>query len=181
MKDWQDADFPLYVLTYAAHSARVSLLSVQSIINMPNRAYLPAEHLMETLEERGHRATSPRRAVMRAIAEKDRHFAAEELREELPGVGRATIYRSLKLLVETGGLCRVLLEDGNLRYQLSHHGHHHHLLCVDCGASQDLVGCDIEGTLREAAASHNFQVSRHWLEVYGQCQSCQFSARPDSG
>jgi Fur family ferric uptake transcriptional regulator len=127
---------------------------------------------MEALAERGYRTTSPRQLVVRSIAGKDRHFTAEELREQLPGIGRATVYRCLKLLVEAGILCRVLLEDGNLHYQLSHRGHHHHLLCVQCGASQDLLGCDIEDVLREVAVSHAFQISGHWLEVYGLCRNC---------
>ena len=131
-----------------------------------------AEQLLDTLEERGYRSTSPRRAVANAIASQQRHFTAEELRERLPWVGRATIYRSLKLLVEASVLCRVLLEDGNLHYQLSHRGHHHHLLCVECGASQDLLGCDIEDLLRQVSAAHDFQLSGHWLEVYGRCQNC---------
>ena len=131
-----------------------------------------ANQLMEALQDRGYRDTSPRQSVIRAVAGRDRHFTAEELREQLPGVGRATVYRSLKLLVEAGILCRVLLEDGELHYQLSHRGHHHHLLCIECGASQDLLGCDIDGLLGEVAASHSFQVSGHWLEVYGRCQEC---------
>ena len=134
--------------------------------------YSLAQQLMQSLQERGYRDTAPRRALARVIAGKERHFAAEELRSELPTLGRATIYRSLKLLVETGAVCRVLLEDGNLHYQLSHRGHHHHLLCVECGLSQDLVGCDVEGMLKEAAATHKFQLSGHWLEVYGRCQNC---------
>ena len=127
---------------------------------------------MDLLEEQGYRDTLPRRAVVQAIAQKDKHFTAEALREQLPGVGRATVYRSLKLLVDAGVLCRVLLEDGNLRYQLSRQGHHHHLLCVDCGVSEDLTGCDIEGQLKDVAATHDFQVSGHWLEVYGRCRQC---------
>ena len=54
---------------------------------------------MDALEERGYRDTAPRRTVARAIAEKERHFAAEELREPLPGIGRATVYRSLTIFV----------------------------------------------------------------------------------
>lgn len=143
---------------------------------MRKLGYSLADQLMEALEQRGYRATSPRRAVARAITGKGRHFTAEELRGQLPGVGRATIYRSLKLLVESGVLCRVLLEDGNLHYQLSHRGHHHHLLCVECGSSQDLLGCDIESLLQEAAVSHRFQLSGHWLELYGRCQDCVSAA-----
>ena len=139
---------------------------------MRKRTYPLAEELMDTLEERGYRTTTPRLEVTRAIAEKDRHFSAEELREQLPGVGRATVYRSLKLLVESGKLCRVLLEDGSMHYQLSQQGHHHHLLCVECGSSEDLLGCDIEDKLQAVSRAHQFEISGHWLEVYGRCRNC---------
>jgi Fe2+ or Zn2+ uptake regulation protein len=136
------------------------------------RGFSLGEQLLDTLEEQGYRSTSPRRAVAQAIAAQQRHFTAEELRGQLPAVGRATVYRSLKLLVESGVLCRVLLEDGTLHYQLSHRGHHHHLLCVDCGASEDLLGCDIEELLQGLSSAHDFQISGHWLEVYGRCLRC---------
>ena len=139
---------------------------------MRRRGPYLAEQLLDTLEEKGYRSTEPRRAVANAIAAQQRHFTAEELRDRLSWVGRATIYRSLKILVEAGVLCRVLLEDGNLHYQLSessHGGHHHHLICVDCGTSQDLMGCDIEEQLRQVSLAHQFQLSGHWLEVYGRC------------
>ena len=136
------------------------------------RAIPLAEQLLDTLGEQGYRSTSPRKAVLQAIVGQQGHFTAEQLRQQLPMVGRATIYRSLKLLVDSGALCRVLLEDGNLHYQLSHQGHHHHLLCVECGASQDLLGCDIEDLLRQVSAAHQFQLSGHWLEVYGRCYDC---------
>lgn len=139
---------------------------------MRKRGYSLAEQLIDAFEERGYRDTQPRRSVVQAIAEKERHFTAEELRQELPRVGRATVYRSLKILVESGALCRVLLEDGQLRYQLSHRGHHHHLLCVQCGVSEDLMGCDIEDQLKGVADAHRFEMSGHWLEVYGKCRSC---------
>ena len=139
---------------------------------MLKRVNALAEQLLETLEQQGYRSTSPRRAVAQVIANQDKHFTAEDLREQLPSWGRATIFRSLKLLVETGVLCRVLLEDGDLHYQLSHRGHHHHLLCVECGSSQDLLGCDIEELLQQTSASHGFELSGHWLEVYGRCRSC---------
>ena len=131
--------------------------------------------LKEALEQLSRAAAEMDPAEMKKLL--DSHsITAEELRERLPRVGRATIYRSLKLLVEAGVLCRVLLEDGNLHYQLSHRGHHHHLLCVDCGASQDLLGCDIEDLLREVSTAHEFQLSGHWLEVYGRCRSCSHAA-----
>jgi Fe2+ or Zn2+ uptake regulation protein len=132
-----------------------------------------AEQILEALEERGYRTTAPRRAVAQAVANRDRHFTAEDLRQMLPGLGRATVFRSLKLLVDVGVLCRVLLEDGALHYQASRRGHHHHLLCVECGMSQDLTGCDIEDMLTQTSDRHGFELSGHWLEVYGRCRDCR--------
>ena len=142
---------------------------------MRSRSYSIAEQLIEALEEQGYRDTGPRRRVVEAIARKNRHFTAEELWEELPGIGRATVYRALKLLVQSGVLCRVTLEDGSRHYQLSEpgqRGHHHHLLCIHCGEAEELRGCDVEGQLRSVAAVHRFQITGHWFEVYGQCRKC---------
>ena len=145
---------------------------------MRKRVNALAEQLLEALEQQGYRSTSPRRAVAQVIANQNKHFTAEDLHAQLPSLGRATIFRSLKLLVETGVLCRVLLEDGDLHYQLSHRGHHHHLLCVECGSSQDLLGCEIEELLQQTSASHGFELSGHWLEVYGRCRSCTKAESP---
>ena len=128
--------------------------------------------IVAQLSDLGYRDTEPRRLVISAVTARDRPFTAEELRASLPCVGRATVYRSLRLLVETDLVCRVLLEDHELRYRLSHQGHRHHLLCGVCGASEDLEGCDAEEALREAAAAAGFRMSGHSLEVYGQCGQC---------
>ena len=132
-----------------------------------------AQQILQALQGRGYRNTTPRRTLAFAIAEQDRHFTAEGLRQQLPPqLGRATVYRILKILVEAGVLCRVLLEDDELHYQLSHRDHHHHLLCVECGRSEDLTGCDIEEALTSASALHGFELSGHRLEVYGRCRDC---------
>lgn len=131
-----------------------------------------AEEILTALDERGYRSTAPRRAVAEAVAGRQRPFSAEELYRHLPHLGRATIYRTLKILVDLEVVCRVLLEGGEMHYQLSHRGHHHHLLCVECGSSQDLIGCDVEEMLAGASANHGFQLSGHRLEVYGRCRRC---------
>ena len=139
---------------------------------MRRRRYSKADQFMQIIEDRGYRSTEPRQSLVRTIATKERHFSAEELHRELPQIGRATVYRGLNLMVEAGVLCRVLLEDGSLHYQVSHQGHHHHLICTECGLSQDLLGCDIEGMLKEKASQHQFLMEGHWLEVYGRCHKC---------
>ena len=146
---------------------------------MRTRGYSNADQLMRIIEDQGYRSTAPRRALMQRVAETDAHFAAEELRRSLPTVGRATVYRGLNLLVEAGILCRVLLEDGSLHYHRSHRGHHHHLICTECGLTQDLIGCDIEAMLTEKAAQHVFQADGHRLEVYGRCHKCLSNGGPE--
>ncbi len=128
------------------------------------------------LEERGQRITGSRSAVAWAVARQRGHFTVEQLCDELPKVGRATVYRNIKLLVDMGFVCRVLLEDGALHYQISHSGHHHHMICTECGVSQDLLGCDISGVLRETVAASAFAIEGHWLEVYGRCRNCAEAA-----
>ena len=62
---------------------------------MRRGGYSRADLLMQVMEDRGHRSTEPRRALVRSVAAKDGHFTAEELHKGLPQVGRATVYRSL--------------------------------------------------------------------------------------
>ncbi|MFQ5874607.1 MAG: Fur family transcriptional regulator, partial [Dehalococcoidia bacterium] len=72
------------------------------------------ELLAERLEGRGYRITPPRRVVLKAIEGRKGHFTADEICHQAGGVGRATVFRTMKLLVDLGLVCRVLLESGNL-------------------------------------------------------------------
>ena len=123
------------------------------------------------------RMTASRRVVVAAVARQRGHFTAEALTAGLPIVGRATVYRTLKLLTEAGVLCRVLMDDGSLHYRLSGPGHHHHLVCVACGTIQDFSGCDVAGMVAQLAQGKAFTVEGHWLEVYGRCGECQAAGR----
>ena len=143
---------------------------------MPLTRHPLIEDFVEALEQRGHRVTEPRRAVVQAIARRTDHFRAEDLCEELSQLGRATVYRNVELMVDLGFVCRVLLSDGSLHYQVSHPGHHHHLICTECGSSTDFAGCGIEDVLGEKAAALDFAAQGHWLEVYGRCGSCRHQA-----
>jgi len=131
--------------------------------------------VIEKLEERGHRLTPPRLAVLAEVANAGDQFSAEEILQRLRGrgIGRATIFRALKLLVELDILCRVLLDDGTLRYRWSRRGHHHHLVCTDCGAIQDFTACDVTDLVQGLTDRLNFAVEGHWLEVYGRCTACR--------
>ena len=128
--------------------------------------------VVQRMEDRGHRVTAPRLSVLAAAADAGDQFTADEIAGRLPSVGRATVFRTLKLLVEMDVLCRVLFDDGTLRYRWSRRGHHHHLVCAECGAVEDFTACDVSELVRELTRQSNFRVEGHWLEVYGRCGAC---------
>jgi Fe2+ or Zn2+ uptake regulation protein len=130
--------------------------------------------LLEKLRLRGQRITGSRRRVLEALADADEHFTVEGLARRLTGVGRATVFRTVRLLLDQGLLCRVLLEDGSVRYRLSRRSaHHHHLICVECGDVQDFVECDLGRLSRELTRRTDYEINGHRLEMYGRCPACQ--------
>jgi Fur family ferric uptake transcriptional regulator len=128
--------------------------------------------LEERLEARGYQVTPPRRAILKAIAGRQGHFTVEEICRQARGVGRATVFRTMRLLVELEMVCRVLLESGNLHYRLSHREHHHHLICIGCGNVRDFSNGSLEDVVKDLVEPENFQIAGHWLEVYGRCGDC---------
>lgn len=128
------------------------------------------------LEDIGFRSTAPRRAVLNAIEEVEGAFTVEDLLTELPDVGRATVFRTIKLLQELELLCRVPLEDGSIRYQLSHGGHHHHLVCRQCGQFTEFSDLALDARIQEQARSRGFTLQGHAVELYGLCAECNKAA-----
>ena len=129
--------------------------------------------LQATLEDRGYRMTTPRRDVINLLGQKQEGFSAEEIREELPGVGRATVYRTIKLLLDADVVCKLALPNGAPKYSLSRIGHHHHTVCVKCGTVGDFRGTTIERLLRTLGSDVNGEIVGHRIEFYIICQSCR--------
>lgn len=129
--------------------------------------------LLDAIGGRSYRITHPRRQVIESIAGKETNFTAEELYGELESVGRATVYRTIKLLVEQGLLCKISLPDGSPRYMLTMSGHHHHLVCVSCGLVSEFQQSEIEDLLSQWEASGKGSVVGHRIEVYVVCATCQ--------
>jgi Fur family ferric uptake transcriptional regulator len=132
--------------------------------------------------EAGLRMTGPRKTVLGEIARQRSSFTATELLSAVercaPNVGRATVFRTLDLLVEQGILRRVHTESGanwGHSYVLCglSDAHHHHLVCTVCGRVSDFEGCSVEGLIEGLKAQTGFRVRGHHLELYGECESCQ--------
>lgn len=120
----------------------------------------------------GPRVTAPRRAILDAISANPTPFTIEELSARVPAVGRATVFRTVKLLQESEALCRVVLEDGSVRYQLSHGEHHHHLVCSQCGKVSEFNDPELDRLITRDAEAAGFRLDSHSLELYGRCSSC---------
>ncbi len=128
--------------------------------------------LLATLEDRGYRVTAPRRSVTGLLERSQEGLSAEEICQELPGVGRATVYRTLKLLQDTGVLCKLPLPDGAPVYTLARVEHHHHTICMKCGVVGEFRHATIERLLRAIGADIPGELVGHRIEAYILCEKC---------
>lgn len=136
-------------------------------------AHAEAQGLVNELRDQGFKITGPRSQVIDHLAGREENFTAEELATELAPVGRATVYRTLKLLLDQGLLCRVIMSDGSVSYRLSHTAHHHHLVCVSCGATEDVNLADVEPVLSRLRDATDYDIVSHRIELYGVCPACK--------
>lgn len=133
---------------------------------------------LAVLGRRGVRATAPRRAVVDAALAHDRPFTAQELVAGLARrrVGRATVFRTLDLLVRLGVLSRMhAVEAGQrcVRYTRCDPEHHHHLRCRSCGRVEEIDLPALERQLAAVARRRGFHATLHEVEIEGLCGRCR--------
>ncbi len=142
---------------------------IQSI-NKVRRESRP--ELIAVIEDMGHRVTWPRRQVLDLLELKPDGFDAEEISRELPGVGRATVYRTIRLLLEAGVVCKLALRDGTTKYSLARVEHHHHVVCVQCGTVREFRDSTIERLVRSIGGEVSGEILGHRIEFDIVCQDC---------
>lgn len=137
------------------------------------------EAVRRHLAERHIRYTSGRQTVINALVKVDGPESAAELHDRMR-VPLSSLYRNLTVLDEAGVLERHHDADGLARYELAEWlgGHHHHLVCVDCGAVADVELADaaesaLDELARKAAKRSGYRVTGHNLEIEGVCPSCR--------
>ncbi|HEX2187475.1 MAG TPA: transcriptional repressor [Longimicrobiaceae bacterium] len=123
----------------------------------------------------GQRNTRQRDAIAEVIGAAAGPLTAPEIAEraqrEIPGLGMATVYRTLKLLQEAGRVRTVILPSGETRYESEGLGHHHHFHCRVCDGVYDLESCHVVMP-PGARTEEGFVVEDHELTLYGVCPSC---------
>ena len=125
------------------------------------------------IEERGLNTTAQREAIVEQFLRTRDHVSIEDLmtkvRKRQPKVGYATVYRTLKLLVDSGLAVERQFGDGQARYEVVG-DHHDHLICMKCGLILEFEDDEIE-RLQDKIAERlgGFTVLRHRHELYGLC------------
>lgn len=100
-------------------------------------------------------------------------FSAEEISSDLPQVGRATVYRALKLFQNAGVICKLALPNGVPRYTIATGGrHHHHSVCVRCGAVTEFRDSTVERVVRTLSSEIEGEMVGHRIEFFVTCPTC---------
>jgi Fur family transcriptional regulator, stress-responsive regulator len=129
--------------------------------------------LVARLRDRGWRLTAQRRVIAEVMTGEHVHLAADEVFERaraiLPEVSLATVYNTLKELVDMGELLEVTHGDGRKRYDPNVADHHHHLVCVDCGRMLDVHVADPP---LPDAERHGFELLTVDVTFRARCPAC---------
>ena len=129
--------------------------------------------------------TAQRRRIFDRAFATHEHFTAERLynwlrEEEGAAVSRATVYRTLNLLVEGGFLESLDTGRGELLYEhVMGHRHHDHIVCLACGRIEEFYDERIERLQEEACRRKGFELVSHDLQLRGYCRSCAKKGEPN--
>lgn len=141
----------------------------QALIDKKFEAYLRSRSL---------KLTPQRRRIFERAFATHQHFSAERLyswmgEEDGPRVSRATVYRTLALLEDGGFVESLDTGGGELVYEhILGHGHHDHLICVDCGRITEFREPQIETLQEQVALKKGFTLLSHSLRLMGRCAAC---------
>jgi Fur family ferric uptake transcriptional regulator len=121
------------------------------------------------------RTTRQRRAVHQVLDQLDGFASAQDIHEHLrrggDRVGLSTVYRTLQQLADAAEVDVLRTGDGEALYRRCSAGHHHHLVCRDCGRTVEVAGPAVERWADRVAAEHGFSDVSHTLEVFGVCSA----------
>lgn len=134
------------------------------------------ERLKTALEASGHRHTAQRAAVYRYLKNVTTHPTADEIftqvREVLPEISLATVYKALEAFVESGVSRKLTMGGGPARYD-GRTDDHDHVRCMKCGTVRDVVGIHDSDMIRGLHSDDGFEILDYRLELIGYCPRCR--------
>ncbi|MBS3741763.1 MAG: transcriptional repressor [Candidatus Cloacimonetes bacterium] len=119
-----------------------------------------------------------RHEIAACVFDLDTHFSADELylklKQQGSNVSRATVYRTLDLLVKAKLLSKLQMKQGQHLYE-NYDGimHHDHMICVNCGKIIEFSSTEIETIQKQICKKYNFKMKSHMLRICGLCEECQ--------
>jgi Fur family ferric uptake transcriptional regulator len=135
------------------------------------------EILDKFIKSKGLRYTPQREKILSVFLSVERHVSLDELyklvKKKFRDIGYTTVYRTMRLLSESG-LCRQIdFGDGISRFEHHYnHRHHDHLVCVKCDRLIEVLDPAIEKMQERMAKAHGFNATAHRLEIFGICRQC---------
>ena len=137
---------------------------------------------LDHINKNNLKVTPQRRLILDVFLKETGHITPEELYDKVrdidPSVGNATVYRTLRLLMDSGLARSVDFADGLTRYEVkAGHGHHDHLICTECKKSIEILDEDIERLQEEIAKKNGFTLTNHSMNLYGICSECREKAK----
>ncbi|MCV0402203.1 MAG: transcriptional repressor [Chloroflexi bacterium] len=137
---------------------------------------MSSRSVTDRLRAAGERVTAQRIQIAEALAASGRQISAQDLyaqlRRERPGIGRATVYRTLEALVSAGVARRLELDGHVSAYVACRPQHHHHLSCDRCGRVEEIGEDVIAPVAARVADDLGFQIDDARIDFYGLCASC---------
>jgi Fur family ferric uptake transcriptional regulator len=129
------------------------------------------------LTKKGLKFTKERESILAEVLSLYGHFDSSELminmRDKDIGVSKASIYRTLPLLLESGLIEQVDKNDKHAHYEHTFgHGHHDHLICLGCGRVIEVFSPKLEKVQDELCRENDFKGVKHTLEIKGYCSKC---------
>lgn len=136
-----------------------------------------ARRSINTLQQAGLKRTRSREAILQVLSDTADHLTAAEVHRRAlaidPGIGLASVYRTMHLLARLGLVRHVQLNHRHRHYAPADDNHGHHLVCNGCGRVVEFSDCRVEGLARALARRTHFRIEGHCLELYGRCPDCR--------
>jgi len=138
------------------------------------------QRVKEQLHKASYKLTPQREATVRVLLENEAdHLSAEDVylkvKDKAPEIGLATVYRTLELLAELKVVDKINFGDGVARFDLRKEGakhFHHHMVCMECGAVDEIEEDLLEDVERRVEKEFNFKILDHRLTFHGICHRC---------
>jgi Fur family peroxide stress response transcriptional regulator len=129
--------------------------------------------------EKNLKVTPQRYAIYKYLCSTKEHPSAEtiynELKEEYPMLSLATVYKTLRTLVDIGIVQELNAGEDNFRYDANAETHPH-IMCLNCGRVDDIEGADFSFLNELAARNTDYTIESHKLYFYGICRKCKRSS-----